>query len=360
MVTKELGYTELEWTCPRCQTRNPGTQTTCGGCGAPQPKDVQFETPIQAELVQDQEKIARAQGGPDIQCGFCGTRNPATATLCQQCGADLKQGVRREAGEVVGSFQSGLAPEISCNNCGALNPASARQCSKCGAPLARPKPVVQPPPVTPTRGVQTGISWLAIAAGVIIVGFLIYFGVLSLRTSEVVGVVREVRWRRTIPIEGLVPVQRSAWWDEVPIDGEVQACQPEARRVQDSPAPNTREVCGTPYTVDTGTGLGRVVQDCRYEVLEDRCTFTRNEWQVVDVLEVSGSGFAPEWPAASLQPRQRLGQGNEQFQCVIAAGDRSYTYEPRTFADYQRCKPGSQWRLEVNTFGALVSIQPQP
>jgi RHS repeat-associated protein len=31
MTTKELGFVELEWTCPRCKTRNPGTQTTCSG-----------------------------------------------------------------------------------------------------------------------------------------------------------------------------------------------------------------------------------------------------------------------------------------------------------------------------------------
>ncbi len=41
-------------------------------------------------------KIASA--GADIHCGFCGTRNPATATICSQCGADLKEGKARQAG----------------------------------------------------------------------------------------------------------------------------------------------------------------------------------------------------------------------------------------------------------------------
>jgi hypothetical protein len=110
--------------------------------------------------------------------------------------------------------------------------------------------------------------------------------------------------------------------------------------------------------VDTGTGLGRVVQDCQYEVYEDMCTFTINEWRVVDVIETSGAGFSPEWPVASLQPRQRLGAGSERYQCVLAADDRWYTYEPATFDEYQQCRPGSAWQLEVNSFGALMSIQP--
>src|SRR5215216_4444419 len=114
MATKELGYVELEWTCPRCQTRNPGTQTTCGGCGAPQPADVKFEAPVGGELLKDQEKIQRAKSGPDIQCAFCGTRNPADAKVCRQCGADLTQGKTREAGQVVGAFHSGPAPQVAC------------------------------------------------------------------------------------------------------------------------------------------------------------------------------------------------------------------------------------------------------
>jgi ribosomal protein L40E len=356
MATKEIGYVELEWTCPRCQTRNPGTQTTCGSCGAPQPKDVAFETPTQAELLKDQEKIARAQQGPDIQCAFCGARNPANAPLCKQCGADLAQGAKREAGDVVGAFQSGPAPQVACSNCAMLNPASAHTCSKCGAPLGRPQLVVQPAAAPGAE--PAGCSRLAIVVGVLVMALIALFIFFSLRTNTVVGTVREARWTRTLPVEALAPVQREAWWDELPAGAEAEACHAEVRRIQDSPAPNAREVCGTPYTLDTGTGIGKVVQDCRYEVLEELCTYTVNEWRVVDVLEISGSGFAPEWPVAALQPRQRLGVGNEHFRCVVVAGDQWYTYEPTSFAEYQLCEPGAQWTLEINSFGSLMSIQP--
>jgi hypothetical protein len=153
-------------------------------------------------------------------------------------------------------------------------------------------------------------------------------------------------------------VEYNAWWDQVPQDAAVVSCQEEVRRVQDFPAPNAREVCGTPYTVDTGTGMGRVVQDCQYEVYEDMCSYRVNEWRVVDVIEASGSGFAPTWPAASLLPRQRLGAGTERYECIIAVDDRWYTYSPATFDEYLQCEPGSQWQLEVNSFGNLMSIQP--
>ena len=102
MARKELGYVELEWSCAVCKTRNPGTQTTCSGCGAAQPADVQFEAPTAATLTQDTTQIKRAQTGPDLHCAFCGTRNSATAASCRQCGADLSAGRARSAGGVVG------------------------------------------------------------------------------------------------------------------------------------------------------------------------------------------------------------------------------------------------------------------
>jgi hypothetical protein len=104
--------------------------------------------------------------------------------------------------------------------------------------------------------------------------------------------------------------------------------------------------------------MGRVVQDCQYEVYEDMCAYTVNEWRVVDVIEASGSGFAPEWPVASLSPRQRLGAGSERYECIIAVDGKWHTYTPDTFDEYLQCKPGSQWQLEINGFGNLMSIQP--
>jgi hypothetical protein len=186
---------------------------------------------------------------------------------------------------------------------------------------------------------------------------MVWLGSLALQTNELTGTVQDARWVRTIPVEALVPVERNAWREDVPAGVEVLSCRAEVRSVRDSPAPNAREVCGTPYTVDTGTGMGRVVQDCRYEVYDDRCTYQTEEWRIVNTLERSGAGFQPEWPAFAPEPRQRLGAGRERFQCIIRSDDRTFTYEPRTFEQYLQCQPGSQWELEVNGFGSLTGAQ---
>ena len=71
---RTLGYVQLEWTCPNCNSRNPGGVKSCQNCGAPQPENVQFERTADEKLITDEKEIKAAAAGPDIYCGFCGTR----------------------------------------------------------------------------------------------------------------------------------------------------------------------------------------------------------------------------------------------------------------------------------------------
>ena len=87
---RTLGYVENEWTCPNCGGRNKGSVKACDNCGAPQPEDVKFELPSEQKLVKDEAAINSAKAGADIHCGFCGTRNPATAATCSQCGKETE------------------------------------------------------------------------------------------------------------------------------------------------------------------------------------------------------------------------------------------------------------------------------
>ena len=133
---RTLGYVQNEWTCPNCSTRNKGGMKTCENCGAPQPENVQFELPSEQKFVTDEESIKAAQAAPDIHCAFCGTRNPATAETCSQCGGDLKEGKARQAGRVMQAPLTPAGPKIiKCDNCGVENPGSNSVCSNCGSPL---------------------------------------------------------------------------------------------------------------------------------------------------------------------------------------------------------------------------------
>jgi hypothetical protein len=101
---------------------------------------------------------------------------------------------------------------------------------------------------------------------VILIGAFVLLGA---RSSDTVGEVADFGWKRTIAVQALAPVEREAWREQLPAGSNVIGCQQRVFEVVDQPVAGAREVCGTPYIVDTGTGYGQKKQDCKYEVLAD-------------------------------------------------------------------------------------------
>jgi ribosomal protein L40E len=363
MVKKTLGYVELEWVCPQCDSRNKGTSKKCTSCGAAQPDDVEFHQAAQEELISDEAEIARAKAGPDIHCGYCGTRNPATAKKCRQCGGDLTEGAARKSGRVVGAHRAGPAGEATCPHCGASNPATAPECSQCGGAM---KPVAPDRPEPPAKAAAAqskrkmgplGIIGIAVAV-LAVLAFCVVIFLSLLPSEEINGTVQAVSWERSVVVEALQDVTREAWQDEIPDGAMAGSCTEKVRSTQDEPAPRSVEVCGTPYTVDTGTGHGEVVQDCVYEVYDDWCEYTVQDWVVVDTLVLTGNDLNPAWPDVGVSASRREGERGETFQVVFATEERTYTHsvsDPDTFRQFEI---GSRWVLQTNKLGGITSIEP--
>jgi hypothetical protein len=174
----------------------------------------------------------------------------------------------------------------------------------------------------------------------------------------VIGIVESVSWTRTISIEALGPATHEDWRDEIPTDAVVGTCTEKVHHTQDEPAPGAKEVCGTPYTEDTGTGYGEVVQDCQYQVTADWCTFTVQEWQKTDEVTLSGADPNPRWPDLQLGPDQREGTPDEAYQIVFDTDGDTYTYQTSDSAEFSQYAIGSRWVLKVNKLNQLTSIEP--
>ena len=356
MTRKSLGYTELEWVCPNCGQRNPGSRRTCAGCGTPQPDNVEFVQPLQEELIDDEAAIAAAQAGPDIHCAFCGARNPATAKVCRQCGADLTEGEARQKGKVVGAFGGEPAPPIVCPSCGAENPATATTCSACGARL--PGGQAEKPESKPGQKSKPARRIPILAIFAIFIGLCVGLFFLLNRTSDTIAEVSDLKWSRSIAVQQLVPVTREAWKSEIPADVEIGLCRSKLHHTQEDPAPNSKEVCGTPYTVDTGTGYGEVVQDCKYEVYREWCEYTRPEWQVVDTLVAEGSDGAPDWPVLSLKEGQREGGREETYVIIFRSDNDTYRMSTSRQEEWRKFRIGTRWKLKVNALGGVTDAEP--
>jgi len=358
VAQKSLGYVQLEWTCPNCSTKNPGPQKTCLSCGMPQPDTVQFEQAAQEQIITDEAAIAAAEAGPDIHCHYCGTRNQANAATCSQCGANLAEGDKRAAGKVLGAHRDQPAKPIACPSCGAENAPDAPKCAQCGASLVAP-PKMPPPTGTTAKPARSAAMVIGlVVAGLLLCAAAITCVVMLNRTENLTGTVSGVEWRRTIEIEQLKPVTHEAWHDQIPAGATPGSCVSKVRRTEDNPTANSREVCGTPYTVDKGSGYGKVVQDCKYEVSEDYCKYTVREWQQVDEAVQKGSDQSPRWPALKLTANQREGSRSETYTCHFRTENGQLDYSGSDAKLLTRCQPGSKWVLKVNTFNAVTGLEP--
>jgi hypothetical protein len=222
--------------------------------------------------------------------------------------------------------------------------------------IEKPQVPTPPPPEKVRAGRKIGAGSIGIVAVVLCIAAALLF-VLFGRTEELQGEVRDVTWTRTIPIEAIGSVEHEDWYEDVPNDAELGDCQLEYHHTQAEWAPDSTEVCGTPYTVDTGTGIGEVVQDCEYEVYEDWCTYTAQEWTIVDSMTVTGSDLNLYWPDVSLQSGQRQGEGEETYEVIFETSKRDYTYTPTEVDEFTQFDIGSQWILKVDTFNAVKSVE---
>ena len=361
MPQETLGYVEMEWTCQRCGTKNPGLQETCKACGAAMPVEQQFEKPAEGQLITDKEKIEQAKKGADIHCPFCGARNTGDAKVCVNCGGDLTKGQKREAGQVVGAYAPQTNVKVKCPACGTENAASASHCVSCGRPLGNTAPAPTPAPVAARPAAKTP-AWLPIAGGLALLACLLvggFFVFQLFRTTDTAATVQSVRWLRTIGIEARVPVEKDDWADRIPDGAEVGRCELRPREMSNNPDPNRRsdKVCGTPYTIDEGNGVSRVVQDCQYQIFDDFCDYKVLEWKEVERMEARGDDLNPRWPPVNLAEGQREGERNEQYEILFAGDGATYTYA--TSADaFAQFTPGSRWTLSVNGLGAVTDAEP--
>jgi membrane protease subunit (stomatin/prohibitin family) len=349
---RTLGYVQNEWTCPNCDTRNKGAAKVCENCGAPQPENVQFELPSEQKFVKDEESIQAAQAGVDIHCGFCGTRNPATAKVCSQCGGDLTEGKARQAGRVM----QAPAPQpkiIKCDNCGTENPSSNAICSKCGSTLPKiPAPGLAPQAATGRTMAKPMVApkkpnWLLIGG---IIGALalccVAIAALLLPSRSVQATVVDVYWQTSVPLQEIRAVDYSNEPGSPPSDAYDVSCRDDSR-----------EVCEQ-KTIDKGNGYSEVVEECHTET-QQYCSYTVDEWTTIQTYTLDGNNLQPIYEDPSIASGQRLGQESEELTVTFStANGEQETYSPDTISEFQQFTRGSTWTLKMNALGGVVGVEP--
>ena len=328
MARKVLGYIELVWTCDSCSTQNPGAIRSCTACGAPQPVGVKFERvdPATFNFIKDEALIRMAKSGPDKHCPYCGTRNLAEAQICVECGGDLTVGAT--------SRPAGAALEEESN----------------------------PTIATPQATVRKPLPKLALIVIALVLLSCCIFGAMYFsrvnQTDQLDATVSQAYWQRQVAVEAYQMVRASDWDTDIPSNAETYDCQLRYRYDSDTPKQNSEEVCGTPYTIDTGTGVGEVVQDCTYKVYEKYCSYDTMEWVVINTLEDDGYGTNAIWPSKNLSTDQRFGNSTERYTITFTTSSDDFQYTTTDYSLFQQAVPGSDWVIEVNGNGVVTAISP--
>lgn len=345
---RTVGYVENVWTCPNCGGENKGSLKTCDACGAPQPENVQFHLPSEQKLVKDEAALKAAQAGADIHCGFCGTRNPATATTCSQCSADLKEGKARQAGQIM-QAPPPQPKVIKCQNCGTENPSSNFNCSNCGAALQRTQAAqpVAPAAAAGKPAAQKKINWLLIGG---ILGALVLCcvvaGLLFLFPSKTVeATVTDVHWQTSVPVQEIQAVRYTDERGSPPSSAYDVSCHDESR-----------EVCEE-KTIDRGNGFSEVVEECHTET-DQYCSYSVDEWTTIQTYRREGNDLQPIYESPNLSSDQRIGDETEEFTVTFSTENGIEIYSPDSLAEFQQFTIGSAWTLKMNALGGVVSVEP--
>lgn len=344
------GFVQLEWVCPNCDGRNAGSLKTCASCGAPQPDNVQFQRAANEKIVTDEKLVQAAKRGADIHCGFCGTRNPANAVTCSQCGGDIKEGKARQAGQVLQA--AAIPPKVvTCTNCGAENPGAERTCAKCGSPLPRAAAPRPEPAQVKASASQKGTekkkpNWLlfgGIGAFLLTCCIAILF-LFVFPSKSVQATVTAARWQTSVPVQEIQAVNYSNERGSPPSDAYNVSCRTESA-----------EVCEE-KVVDTGTGYGEVVKECRTET-EQYCSYSVDEWTTIQTYDLSGNDLFPVYENPSIASDQRTGSQSEELTVYFSTSDGQQTYSPGSVDEFQQFQIGSVWTLKLNLAGGVLSVE---
>ena len=345
------GFVELEWICPNCNGRNKGSKKTCENCGAPQPDNVKFQRAADEKIVTDEKKVEAAKAGADIHCGFCGTRNPATATTCSQCGGDLKEGKARQAGQVLQEAPTTPLKAVTCTNCGSKNPGGERVCIKCGSPL----PLAATPAVSSpvqAQAIQAGApkkkvnGWIFAGIGALLLICCVAAVMLfALPSKSVKGTVTGLKWQTSVPVQEVQAVNYSNQSGNPPSDAYNTSCHTESK-----------DVCED-KTVDQGNGFAEVVKECHTESTQ-YCDYTMDEWKTIQTYTLDGYDNSPVYKKPTLaSSKQRTGSPTETLTVTFSTSNGQETYSPGSVSEFQQFQIGSAWTLKMNAVGGVVSVE---
>jgi len=354
MASSDLGTYQMLWDCENCDTQRllGLNHRHCPACGSPQdPERRYFPTEDNKVAVEDHELT-----GADRSCPACETPNAAKADFCGGCGSPLDES---EGVAVRGEQTSSADGDFADDSAGAAESEHAS---------ADESPSASAPPSSEDSGGQGRKGGLfAGAAGMLVIGAIILCcalgGVFFFWKKDASFTVEGHSWTRTIEVEKLDEVSKSAWKDEVPSSADNVSCKKAERSTKEEP---DGENCVTKRK-DNGDGTFTEREECttkykKVPVYDQKCSYTVEDWVVTRTEKADGKGLkpAPSWPSVKLKDKgrrlgsEREGDRKESYDVHFTGSDGASHSCDWSESNWKAAAEGSTWTGQVGVMSGAI------
>jgi hypothetical protein len=391
---------ENTWTCSACRATNLGRHMTCQSCGEPKDRHEKYELPSHRPTVTNSEQLKQARAGANWTCSYCQWDNrDLSRKTCEQCGAPRKEAMHDPNPSNAISLDN-PPPVMEIPPPPPAEPTGYRT-SPTREDLLRRKEklkkmadeAVPAPPVhlyvggrpideprNPGRAGAVALGGAIFAACIAFVMFFVWLCV----PHEEDTFVQSTTWRYTRTLEERT-VQHGSGWGH-PIDAFNVHCERRQHGTENC-HPHDCDCRQVSYdcrchdcncvTHESCSDLGNGYSSCHEEescstccdtcseercstcydqcpVYDDWCTYDYYQWIVRDTETTSGTGRETQWGTRlhGSPPNWRILQA-ESYQVVFVEEQDTWTYSPRSLAEYQQFEPHEEWIIKVNHAGQV-------
>ncbi len=371
-------FKEGKWKCVEpnmytdapCNHENPGLALMCEKCNTHRPKDVKFYLPKDSKVITNQEKLVKAQSGPDWKCYHCNYDNRSVEVHCVHCG-ELRNEEDEKWVNLGGDlkekkYKKGQTPRQHQSNAAGKNKNDSKKfrISKKWR-----------------KGIYIGVALIGVFA------IWSYFFSTTSVDVEITG----FSWERDIIIEKEKTVIEEDW--NIPGGGRLissETRQSGTEEVYDhsewDEEPIYEDVVTGTRTVDCGTvdnGNGTFEQlTCEEDVVERQQVGTESverkvyrtepvysTWYVYEIerwfhertRSTNGKDQNPIWSEYELYIKERVGERREKYTVKLKARDENSKFKNLKYSlsenEWKSMNIGDVYVAKVKRSGEVTSLE---
>lgn len=385
---------ENTWVCTSCKSTQLGRYMKCQSCGSAKEKDEQdiVPDPASAATVTDPELLKMAKDAPDWVCEYCGGRVRNAEGKCTNCAAE-----RASLDARIAKLEASWTPEDAEAQKRGQEEDARKIAGDWAKVLAEPPrmppepPKRAPPPPPPRKPVpapKKPFPWPYVLAGIgagLVAGLLAYL----LTPREFDARISNIQWTYSSDLRQKTKEHKGEWVRPSEAsafnvscasryygneDCHPHNCNPRTENYDcncSSYSCNCRETCSSNKngfsTCSTSCSTCSKCSTCSrtvYSTCYDRCSVYKNwceydyyAWPVIAHLSKSGATHAVSWPVLEAKGTDQRLDRTEVYEVVFAKDGDTWTYSPRSLAEFEKFNESSIWRIKVRRIGTVEPLE---